>query len=304
MKVSINEFITQDKLKLPGILYEPNSKNERVLINLHGNGSTSVFYSVNRSNTFGENLTNKGISFFTFNNRGAHYVKSLKRYDNDLTQEPTRIKGGTAYEIIKDCIYDIDAAIEFLEKLGYKEFYLIGHSTGANKICVYNHYKPKNKVKKYILAGGGDDTGIYYQMMGKKKFELALEKSKSMISKGKGERLVSKNIVDYMISYQSFLDTINPDGDYNTFPFFEYISKTKVSRKKLFRYFNEIIKPTLIIYGDQDEFAYSSVEECVDSLVKHQNTNSQNTYQIIEGADHGFDPYTEIFAEKVVEWLS
>ena len=51
-----------------------------------------------------------------------------------------RKRFGMAYEKIKECIEDIDGAISFLKKHGYRKFYLAGASTGANKICVYNFY--------------------------------------------------------------------------------------------------------------------------------------------------------------------
>ena len=37
---------------------------------------------------------------------------------------------------------------------------LIGHSTGANKIAVYDHYKPRNQVKRYVLVAGNYMSGI------------------------------------------------------------------------------------------------------------------------------------------------
>lgn len=156
MKIKITDtkliqFESTDNLLLPGLIFEPKNKTDKVAINLHGNGSSSVFYSFERADSFARHLNKKGIAFFTFNNRGAHYIKKLK-INKDGEEE---IKIGTAFELIKDCVKDVDGAIEFLEKLGYKEFYLIGHSTGANKICVYNYYKPKNKVSKYVLLGGG-----------------------------------------------------------------------------------------------------------------------------------------------------
>mgnify|MGYP001604750315 CR=1 FL=1 len=124
------QFESTDKLLLPGMLFEPDSKTKKVAINLHGNGSSSVFYNFERTDSFAKELNKQNISFFTFNNRGAHYIKKLK-INNEEKEE---IKIGTAFELIKDCIKDIDGAIELLKSLGYEEFYLIGHSTGANKI--------------------------------------------------------------------------------------------------------------------------------------------------------------------------
>jgi pimeloyl-ACP methyl ester carboxylesterase len=57
-----------------------------------------------------------------------------------------------------------------LRRRGYRDITLIGHSTGANKIAVYDHYKPRNSIKRYVLLGGGDDTGILYEHLGPRRF--------------------------------------------------------------------------------------------------------------------------------------
>ena len=72
-------FETPDHLQLPGLLYEPEKKTDKVAVYLHGNGSSSVFYSNHKMNLFGQELNRIGVSFFPFNNRGAHWIKKLDR---------------------------------------------------------------------------------------------------------------------------------------------------------------------------------------------------------------------------------
>src|SRR3989338_3220498 len=131
---SFVQFITVDDLLLPGLLFKSGS-SKKVAINLHGNGSSSIFYDLNY--LWQQQLVKSGIDVLMFNNRGAHIIKKFSKV---IDGEKVRIPYGTAYEKIKDCVIDINAAIGFLKKQGYSEFYLIGHSTGANKICVYDHY--------------------------------------------------------------------------------------------------------------------------------------------------------------------
>ena len=102
------QFESIDKLMLPGMLFEPEEKTKKVAINLHGNGSASVFYNFERTDSFAKELNKQNISFFTFNNRGAHYIKKLK-----LIMKKGRNKNRYSFELIKDCIKDIDGAIEF-----------------------------------------------------------------------------------------------------------------------------------------------------------------------------------------------
>jgi len=288
---------TEDGLTLHGLLYEiPRSK--KVAIHLHGNGSSSVFYNDDKRNEQAKALNKKSISFLLFNNRGAHLIKKL---DVIKKGKKERKRFGMAYEKIKDCVKDIDGAIRYLEKLGYKEFYLIGESTGANKICVYHYYKPKNKVSKYILLSGGDDTGIYYDILGKKKFFKLLEKSKDKIKKRKGEEIIKEFLPDDFFSYIGFYDIANPDGDYNCFPFLEAIRDIKLSKKPLFRYFKSINKPTIVIYGEEDKYAWRNVSRVV-KILKEQKPELE--YKIIKGADHGFSEHQKELSKTIVDWLN
>ncbi len=290
------KFKTADKLLLPGLFYEA-PRAQKVAIHLHGNGSSSVFYDEHESGVIAEALNKRSISFFPFNNRGAHFIKKLNRERNG---EVERKRYGMAYERIKECCEDIDGAIEFVEKRGYREFYLIGVSTGANKICVYDHYRRSNKVSRYILLAGGDDTGIYYNLLGKQKFFKLLKEAQRKIKQRKGEELICELLPEEIFSYGSFYDIANPDGDYNIFPFYEVIHAVKLSSKPLFRYFKSINKPTLIVYGEKDEYAWGDVARVVNILKQYQPSF---TYKIVKGADHDFHKHEKNLARTIADWL-
>ncbi len=290
------EFQTKDGLTLPGLLYRGN-KDKSVVIYLHGNSSSSIFYDEVKNRPLVSALAKKNISTLYFNNRGAHIIKKL--YVRHGKKEE-RKRFGMAYEKIKECIADIDGAISFLKKHGYRKFYLAGASTGANKICVYNFYKPKNAVEKYILLCGGDDTGIYYHTLGKSKFWKLFAEAKRKIKAKRGEEIVKEMLPDNFFSYAGFFDIANPDGDYNVFPFYEVLRKVKLSTKPLFRHFKSIKKPALVVYGDQDEYAWGNVPKIVEILKSYQ---PKLVYRIIKGADHGFKNHEEQLANIIANWL-
>lgn len=292
------EFDTEDGLTLPGLLYEAKN-SKKIAIFLHGNGSSSVFYGKSKYKDLPEELNNKNISLLKFNNRGANVIKRL---DVKKNGDVERKRFGCAYEIIKECVFDIDGALKFVKSLGYEEFYLIGVSTGANKICVYNHFKPENEFSKYALICGGDDTGIYHNILGTKTFFEILEKSKYKNENGEGEE-ISPELLKFneIFSYQGFYDIANPDGDYNCFPFSEALGVAKLSTKPLFRYYKEINKPSTVIYGDNDEYAYGQSSKLVKilSLLK-----PEFKYEVIKGADHGFTGKQNELATLISENLS
>jgi alpha-beta hydrolase superfamily lysophospholipase len=302
MKTTLIDFTTTDKLVLPGILFEPKNKTKKVILYLHGNGSSSVFYKQKKYRSLADKLTQKGMSLLAFNNRGANLIKHF-RIINKGKEEKKNM--GTSYEIIKDCIIDIDSALRFLRKQGYNEFSLLGQSSGANKICVYNYYKPRNSISRYILSAGGDDTGLYYNMFGPDKFKKMLRICRKKIKMGMGEEIIPpSDIEDMIMSYQSLYDTINPDGDYNIFPYHEIIKDIKLSKKKLLREYKSIKKPTLVIYGEIDEFCLHGVEKSVDLLRNETEGRKQFEYKIIKGADHGFWPKEDEYFNSIAKWIS
>lgn len=291
------DFETSDGLNLPGLLYETKD-SKKAVIYLHGNGSSSVFYGEKEYRDLPETLNKKGISLLKFNNRGANIIKKFTIKKNGVEK---RVPYGMAYEKIKECVFDIDGAVKFLQKLGYNEFYLAGASTGANKICVYDHYKPKNIFKKYILICGGDDTGTYYSLLGDAKFFKILAKAKEKIDKGEGLEIAPEILpIGEVFSYQGFYDIANPDGDYNCFPFSEAFKGVKISKKPLFRYFKGINKDSIVIYGEKDEYTWGDINKVISTLKKYQ---PDFEYKVIDSADHRFTGKQKELAKIIADWI-
>ncbi len=299
MKTELVHFETADFLRLPGLLFEPSSPTKTAVLYLHGCGSSSVFYKP-EMNLYGRYFTDHRISFFPFNNRGAHYQKNLT---NTQTQE--RMTMGTWFELIKDSVFDIDGAIELLTSRGYTSLFLMGESTGANKIVLYDWYRPENSVLGYALLSGGDDTGLHYGEMGERTYSVALKRALEMIRGGKGMKKVPQYISSFGFSWQSLYDVLNPDGDYNVFPFKEFLHKVNLSQKPLFEKFSHIKKPTCVIYGQQDEFCYGDVKGCVRALTKHVSAkNNDMQFHIIPNTGHSFEGAHEQVVKLLIRWAS
>jgi pimeloyl-ACP methyl ester carboxylesterase len=278
-----------DGVALAGLLYEPRRTSPRGVIWLHGGGGASVFES-RRTNLLASVFGAQGIAFFPFNNRGSGIVR---RAGDTL--------GGSAFERIRDCVADIDGVIRELWRRGYRDITLAGHSTGANKIAVYDHYKPRNRAKRYVLLAGGDDTGILFAQLGRRKFNALLTKAKSMIKARRGDELAPPLPGPTMLSWRALYDVANPDGDYNVFPFYESMTATKLSRRP-FRYIGAIRKPSLYIYGDRDEYSFDDVPRCVSVLAQHVSNRADIV--VMHDADHGFSGREEELGAIVANWIS
>ncbi|MGH9456244.1 MAG: alpha/beta hydrolase [Thermoanaerobaculia bacterium] len=294
-------FRSTDGLALPGLLYEPSRTRRRdAAIFLHGNGDASVFYSARRTNAFGEALSRRGIALLAFNNRGAHLLKRLGR---KTARRRESVMLGMTYEKIRDCVHDIDGAVAALRAAGYRRFHLIGHSTGANKICVYNALRPRNRVARTVLLAPGDDVGIYYDQLGPRRFRRALETARDRTREGRGRELAPSWTSPFPISWQSLYDTINPDGDYNVFPFLEAMRDLRLSRKPLFRHYRRLKKPALVVYGENDEFCFGEVTRCVELLETYSAVPRKSSFVVLPGTDHGFHGYEEEVGRRMAEFL-
>jgi pimeloyl-ACP methyl ester carboxylesterase len=280
-------FDAADGVALAGLLYEPRRASMRAIIWLHGGGGASVYES-RRTNLLASVFLGQGIAFFPFNNRGSGIVR---RAGDGF--------GGSAFERIRDCVADIDGVIRELWRRGYRDITLAGHSTGANKIAVYDHYKPRNRAKRYVLLAGGDDTGLLYAQVGARKFNALLTKAKSMIKARRGGEIAPSIPGQTMLSWRALYDVANPDGDYNVFPFFE-ATGTKLSRRP-FRYIRAIRKPSLYIYGDRDEYCFDDVPRCVSILAQHVSERAEIV--VMRDADHGFSGRGEELGRLIANWI-
>lgn len=281
MKESIISFTTQDNLTLHGILFELDTKGSKVAIFLHGNGSSDMFDGYESQLKYAEKFIEKGISYLALNNRGARYIQKFKYKDSEGNKQV--IWGGMTNELIKECLIDIDDTIKFLKSKNYTEFYLIGSSTGANKIVLYDFYKKENEVSKYILCSGGDDTGIYYEILGDENYWKLLKLAKEKILNEKG--LETSMEMGVLFSYRSIFDTLNPDGDYNIFSFYEAQNR-QLGTKEIFKEFKSIKKPTLVLYGELDEHCKPTAKACIEILEKQVTGKDNFRFNIIQEGDH------------------
>ena len=277
-------FDATDDYALSGLLYEPRRRTHRAIVWLHGTGGASIFDS-RRTNILGAEFARRGFAYFPFNNRGAH----LMRRD-----------GGMAYERIRDCVFDIDGALRELRRRGYRDFTLIGHSTGANKVAVYDHRKPRNRVQRYVLLAGGDDTGMTYEQLGDRRFRATLAKARAHRN---DTALVPPSLSPLPMSWRSWYDMNNPDGDYNVFPFGEVIRGRRLSRRPLFRYVRAIRKKTLVVYGENDEYCYGDVSRCVSILADAIGPKPNFELAIMRDADHGFGRREGELAALITDWM-
>ena len=104
------------------------------------------------------------------------------------------------------------------------------------------------------------------------------------------------------MTWRALYDVVNPDGDYNVFPFLEARKKIRLSRKPHFHHVKAIRKPTLVVYGDRDEYA-DDIFACVGVLADAVASRPNIEIVVMKDADHGFSGKEEELAELLTGWL-
>jgi pimeloyl-ACP methyl ester carboxylesterase len=178
-----------------------------------------------------------------------------------------------------------------------------GHSTGANKTALYHYLQPKNPFAGYVLYGGGDDTGLYYENLGPARYRKTLDTARQKVASGHGADLAPFEAMDDYFSYQSIVDILDPDGGYNTFPFYE-TQHQPLGKKPLWREYQSITKPTLVIYGERDEYALPDVLTALAILKRQAPPGIDFTFQTIPDGDHGCYQHEPELAQAIAAWLA
>jgi pimeloyl-ACP methyl ester carboxylesterase len=105
------------------------------------------------------------------------------------------------------------------------------------------------------------------------------------------------------MSWRSFYDMANPNGDYNVFPFLEVMRNVRLSRRPRFRHVRGIRKPALFVYGENDEYLYGAVSRCVSILADALGPRPNAEIAVMAEADHGFGGREGELAELIAGWM-
>lgn len=276
---------TSDDLVLNGFLISP-SKSDTVIIYIHG------FISDPYSHLFPKVIANAlkdiGVSTLMAQHRGTGIVTEVlktNRLDSEIL--------GSFHEKIEDSHIDISAWILKLKELGYKHFYLMGHSLGTIKAIRYlfeGEYK--TEIEKLILLAPFDKNWFIVEKAGSEREEhLAL--AKRMIDEGRGEEYVNKEMEDFLISYKTYYSWYKQDELSNMFDFHK-------AGEYDFPILSSIKIPTFVAIGSKDEEFAKDFNDYEKVFKKHIPQVSFNT---INAATHCFVGYEDSLSTLISNFL-
>jgi pimeloyl-ACP methyl ester carboxylesterase len=232
-----------------------------------------------------------GLGFFTFNNRGHDYIADLLR--------PARrdyVQLGGVYERLADCVPDINAALSYLRRRGYRRFVLQGHSHGAIKAAYFLARTLDPRVAGLVLLSPSDDLTWAQTLMGSR-FGPALAQARRLVRSGRDRQLMPADLFPYPVSAGTFLDCFAPDSITGMFN----LSRTV---RKSFPELGGVRVPMLLVVGTKEEAFSLTPAEFVAGVRQAATGTRSFTGHVLEGAPHNYLGHEKPLAAVLRRWLT
>ncbi|MDH3443891.1 MAG: alpha/beta hydrolase [Deltaproteobacteria bacterium] len=171
-------FKTADYERLHGLLFTPpDEQSDLVLVMVHG---VAMNFYLPPLATFGQTLPQRGHHCFVINTRGHDWISRA----GNLTKF-----GGAAYETFEESSMDLDGALDFMARRGYRRFILVGHSLGCVKSLLYQGTRQRTDIVGVISCSCPKQ--FYSARAGEQPEFIELMKSaEALIEKGRGDEFI------------------------------------------------------------------------------------------------------------------
>ncbi len=290
MKTTFHRIYAEDGIELHGLLHEPDQRTDTVLVHVHGMGGN--FYENKFLDFFAKELTDSGIAFCVFNNRGCELIKDTYKLMENKPPEIVRV--GTAYEIFEESILDIKSFIKFVEDSGFTKIHLSGHSLGCPKIAYYISETQDERISSLSLLSPSDMLGLVRSQP--EQFQKSLSEAKMLVTDGLGRQLLSDWVWgEYPTSAETYLSLFADDAQDAIFNFYNPEDKLEALSK--------IKIPTYAVMGTKDDALVVSIEETFSRIAVALSNSPKVKTEILGDANHGYRGHEQQLADAVTAWL-
>ena len=284
------QIVTPRKYVLDGLWFGA-ARPKRAIIFVHGLSNDAF-----SKHALVAPLASATTAVIYFSNRGHDVVTGIKRLDRLTPKGYRRVWGGVAHEVFTDCVDDVQGAINFVHKQGVRKVYLVGHSTGCQKI-VYTLSKMR---QQSAIAGAVLLCPVsYYASVKKttkpKELAQAQRAARALVKQGKPHQLLPYDVWPTPLDAQRFLSLYTPDSKEEIF--------TYAQPKKLPRTLQKVRVPLLTVLAGSDEYHDRGTPELV-TWFKNHITSARSTVFAIPGATHNFTSKEHQVVRAVGNWMS
>ncbi|TAN37093.1 MAG: alpha/beta fold hydrolase [Verrucomicrobia bacterium] len=252
---------------LDGFWLPGRCRHATLVLIIHGMGGN--FYRSQLKKEWLWQAAGYGFDVLTFNNRGSDRAVAFERFEN--------------------CVADIDAALAVGRRLGYRRFVLLGHSTGCQKIALYQARRQHPAVRALVLAAPADDLAICRRDLGPR-YNYWLKHARKLVTQGKGDTLLP--MLYEKFSARRFLSIADPRS----------VEAQLLNYAGQLRHFRRVRCPVLAFLGTREEFACRPVVE-MGEILRQKTRASIFEFFTVTGGDHGFHGHEAATVRRAYRWL-
>ncbi len=301
------DIVTKDKLSLQGLYAEPNKKGNPTSPNLPAgkaglrgarrailwmHGLSSAFYHEPKLLEMMADAANKeGWGFAQFNGRGHDILAGVRKLDGTVPYGYSYYPAGAGAEVFEESVMDIEAGIDFLVARGFTEIIIVGHSTGANKVCYYAATQKNPHVFGVVLSGPMSDR--LDMARNDESLQETVKQMHKLVSEGKGDEL----LVGYHffpLTPKRYISLFEPRSSEDVFDYGE--AEPKLST------FSKIQLPLMVLLSGADEATDRPIEEVQKAFDTHANSPKYQSV-IIPGALHRFNGHEKQAVSAIIDWI-
>jgi len=241
-------------------------------------------------------LAGKGAAAMTFSNRGHDIIATIYPVDKKSEAPPPHGRGvlgyvskkgcksiiaGMAHEVFTDCVDDIQGAVHFARSRGVKNIYLVGHSTGCQKIIYYlARAKPISAIKGAVLLCPLSDYSSAKKFTNPRVLGRATKIARELVKQKRPHELLPGNAWPDIIDAQRFLSLYTPDSKEEMFTY----ARPNVIPKTL----HQIKVPILTVLAEKDEYGDIQPSAMLDWFKGHIMA-ADASFAVVKDALHDFD---------------
>jgi pimeloyl-ACP methyl ester carboxylesterase len=286
MKGELVRVWTEDELQLQGLYSTPREMNELPAV-LHIHGASSNFYRSQFLGPLADELTDRGYCLLSANTRGHDII------NNVYAKDPTASRRiGVAFELFEDCLLDLKAWLDFLQRQGREEAVLLGHSFGALKVAFYESETGDERVKALIFVSPADQ-GFWLEAMGAE-MDKTLAWATEMVAQGKGESLFSDRLLPYPMSAGT-IHSLFLSGKSDIFRF----GRSDEPWETIAR----LSCPILALMGTVAEYTVPAPEEAMAILKSKALSSPRCDTVVLQGAPHNYRGHESQVTGVITNWL-
>jgi len=279
---------TSDQYLLNGLLFG-REQSDTGYIFIHGL-SSSVF---SLHNVLLPLMNNTSRALY-FNNRGHDTLGKVRKIDPLSEKGYTSEIIGSAHEVFTDCVFDIQAAVDLLLTKGVKNIFLVGHSTGCQKIVYYLNKQTNQAIKGAVLICPISDYSYAIYTEGKERVDTALIYAKKLIDKGTSHNFMPSKYTTDVIDAQRYVSLHAPDSEEEIF---SYAQTGKIPNS-----LQTVKLPTLVLLAGKDEYGDRPMSK-IKLWFEQKSGNKHLAVQIIPESVHGLNGQEHTCSQAIKAWV-